>query len=57
MKTKKRTIEEMQSAIDTVKTGMGVNAVARSHGVSKSTLKDTICGDFYMEANQGLINT
>ena len=34
----------MQAAIDAVKTGMGVNAVARSHGVPKTTLKDRISG-------------
>ena len=40
VKLKKWTNEEMEAAIDAVKTGMGVNAAARCHCVPKTTLKD-----------------
>ena len=42
VKRKKWTNEEMEAAIDAVKTEMGVNAAVRCHGVPKTTLENRI---------------
>ena len=49
VKRNKWTNKEMQAAIGAVKSGMGVNAAARSHGVPKTTLKDIIVDELFTQ--------